>query len=335
MPHPQKILHGVFRSRQNDHIRIFQFSGIFYIANGQSRNAFQWIKVREIGNTGQADHRNINDTCLLLPFKAPGQAVLILHLDIDIRSHAHHRNSAFFLQHFHSRIQNRLVSPELVDDQAFYHGPFLFLQKLHRADELCENAAPVNIAHQEHRRICHFCHAHIYNVFFLQIDLRRASRTLDHNDIVFRCERVVSLHNIRHQLFLIFEIISGAHGSQNLTVYDHLGANVVGRLQKNGIHKNGGLDSRRFRLHHLGSSHLQSLFCDKRIQRHILRFKGSHLIAILFKNAAQSRCKKAFARIGHSSLYHNCFCHLPYPLSISRRTEISFSFSLGLFTATR
>jgi len=48
----------------------------------------------------------------------------------------------------------------------------------------CANTPPpVNIADNEHRSVQKLRQSHIYNVVFLKIDLRRAARPLDHNDI--------------------------------------------------------------------------------------------------------------------------------------------------------
>ena len=80
----------------------------------------------------------------------------------------------------------------------------------------------------------------------------------------------VRLHHIRNQGLLIFEIIPGTHGSKNFSVYDHLGAYIIGRLQKDGIHQDRRPDPGCLCLHDLGPSHLKTILCDKGIQCHIL-----------------------------------------------------------------
>ena len=158
---------------------------MLYISQGNSRNTFQWIKICEIGDPWYPDHRNINKIHFLFSVKSFCEAVLILHLNIQIRSHSHYRDMASLLQHLHSRIKDGLVAAEFVDDQTLYHLSFILFQKLHCTDQLCENTASVNISHQKYRCLCHLCHSHIYDIFCFQIDLCRASCSLDHNDIIF------------------------------------------------------------------------------------------------------------------------------------------------------
>ena len=89
------------------------------------------------------------------------------------------------------------------------------------------------------------------------------TRSFHHNNVIFFGKGIVGFHNIRNQCFLIFKIISGTHGPQNFPVYDHLGTNIIGRLQKDGVHKNRRFDPGCFRLHDLSPSHLQTILCDK------------------------------------------------------------------------
>ena len=316
---------------------------MLYISQGNSRDTFQWIKICEIGDPWYPDHRNINKIHFLFSVKSFCEAVLILHLNIQIRSHSHYRDMASLLQHLNTWIQDRLIAAEFVDDQTLYHLSFILFQKLHCTNQLCKNTTSVNISHQKHRCLCHLCHSHIYDIFCFQIDFRRASSPLNHNDIIFFCQLMKCLHNVRHQFFLIFKIVSGTHGSQDFSVYDHLGAYIIGRLQKNGVHQHRRLNSGCLRLHNLSSAHLQPLFCNKRVQCHILGFKGCHPVSILFKNPAKPCCQKAFSCIGHCPLHHNRFCHFLFPLfscintyeSTSSSTSISFSFCSCSFTATR
>ena len=46
-----------------------------------------------------------------------------------------------------------------------------------------------------------------------------------------------------------------------------------------------------------GSSHLQSFFCDKRIERHILGFERCNFVSILFQDTAKTCCQCALSDI--------------------------------------
>ena len=158
------------------------------------------------------------------------QAVLIFNLHIKVRCNSHHRDPPALRKHIYTRIQDRLIPTELVDNQPFNHL-FLILVKQHQgSQQLGENAASVNVPYQQYRGLSHLCHPHIDDIVFLQINLGRASRPLDHDNIIRFLQLAESLLNIRYQLLLIGKILSCAHVFLNLAIYDHLGAHVIGWL---------------------------------------------------------------------------------------------------------
>ena len=67
----------------------------------------------------------------------------------------------------------------------------LLFQQRHRAVKLGEHAAPVDVAHQQHRRIHQLCQAHVDDVVRLEVDFRRAARALDDDDVVFPLLRLL------------------------------------------------------------------------------------------------------------------------------------------------
>src|SRR5699024_179457 len=259
--------------------------------------ALQRSTVREVGDPRETDHRTIDQPRLLASVEPLCQTVLILHLDVQIWRDSHYGNPAFLLQHFDPWIQYRLVAPEFVNDKTPDTISLLWFQKLHRTVQLGEYAASVDISRQKHGGVRHFRHTHIYDIVCFQIDLRRASGSFDHDNVVFFCKGAERLHNIRDKVFLIFKIIPGAHRPQDLAVYDHLGSRIVGRFQENGVHKDGGFDPRRLRLHHLRAPHLQAFAGDIGIQRHVLGFERSHPVAVLPEDPAQSRREETLSRI--------------------------------------
>ena len=157
---------------------------MLHIPQGYAGDAFQRIKICKIGNPRYPDDRNIDQANLLLSLKPFCQAVFILHLDIQIRCHSHHGNAASRLQHLYSGIQDRLITPEFIDDQAFHHGTLVLLQEHYRADQLGKHATAVNISHQKDRRLCHFRHSHIHDIIAFQVDFCRASCPFDHNNVI-------------------------------------------------------------------------------------------------------------------------------------------------------
>ena len=278
------------------------------------------------------DHRDI-DLFPLACGQTLAQAVLVVDIHAHIGYHARAGHLDQIVKHIEAGGENGDVAPELIDDGGLDNCPFVGFQQGHRAVKLSEHAAPVDIAHQQHRRICHFCHAHIDDIFAFQVDFGRAACAFDHDDIIFSRKRIVGPHDIRHQLFFILEIIHGAHVAAHLAVHDHLRAYVGGGFQKDGIHQNARLHAGGLGLRHLGTAHLQPLFRNKGIERHVLGFKGNHPVAVLSEDPAERRAEKAFSRVRHGALYHNglCFFHL----SASRSAASSASFSAWLRTAIR
>ncbi len=202
-----------------------------HIPEGHPFHTLKRIEIRKIGNPGNPNHRDVDDPHLLAAGKSLRQAVLILHLDIQIRGHAHHGNAASFFQHRDTWVQNGFIPPELIDNQTLQIGLLILVQQHGRADQLGKNAAPVDVSHQKHRCLCQLRHAHIDKaVLRFQINFHRASGTLDDDNIIFLSQLIVGFHHILHQPGFVGKILAGAHIAPHLAVYNHLGACVVGGL---------------------------------------------------------------------------------------------------------
>ena len=157
-----------------------------------------------------------------------GEGILVVDIKLHKGHHAYDRNAAPLFQHDDSGIQNALVSPELIDDKPLEQCLLVRLQQHLRAQELGKNAATVDIAGQQNRCADRFCKSHIDNVVFFQIDLRRASSALDHDDIVFRRQRFVCLQYHGHEAFFISKVFARVHITQDLALHDDLGT-CIGR----------------------------------------------------------------------------------------------------------
>ena len=180
-----------------------------------------------------------------------------------------------------------------------------------------EHAPPVDVAAEQHRRFGHAGHAHVDDVVFLEVDLRRRTGALNHNDVVFFLQRMIGLHDVGHQRLFIGEVIRRLHGPTGHAVDDDLRAGIVGGLEQDGVHPHRRSGSRRLGLHHLGPAHFQSLRRDAGVEGHILRLEGGHPVAVLPENAAQRRRQQALSRVGRRSLYHDRLCHFKAPPAMS------------------
>ena len=139
-----------------------------------------------------------------------------------MRHHADHRNACQFFQHFHTGVKDRFIAPEVVDDKALHSCTFIRLQQRYRAVERSEHAAAVDIRTQKHRCAGHLGHTHIDDILLLEVDLSGTARTLKHDDIIFIRQLSVGLHNVRHKLLFIREIVPRSHDPANAAVHNDL-----------------------------------------------------------------------------------------------------------------
>ena len=307
--------------------------GVRHIPHSQQRVLLQRHEVRKIGQVRQTE-----DGCIQRLFSAPAlealaQGVLILDVHLQIRHDPHHRQMSLLFQHRKAGAEDLHIAPEFVDDKPLDARPLFFFQQLHRAVKLGEHAAPVDVAHQKHRRIHHLGKAHVHDVLAFQVYLRRAACALDDDDVSLLGQTIICGHDVRHQLFFRAEILRRRHLAPHLTVDDDLTAHVAAGLQEDRVHPHVRLDAGRLRLHHLRPAHLKAVLGDEAVQGHVLALEGHGVQAVLRKDAAERRAEQAFARAAHRALHHDAFCsaHSSTSLMISS----SRAFSGAVRTAVR
>ena len=226
LPEPLQIGNGALGAGEDDHIRLHQVFRLFDVAQGHIGDPLQGSQVRKVGDPGQLHHGDVDVLPRGAPVEPAGQAVLIIDIQVHIGHHSRHGDPAELFQDFNTGLQNGPVSPEFVHHSALDPGPLLLLQQGHRAVELGKNAAPVNVAYQQHGRIHQLGQAHVDNVFLLQVDLRRTSGPLDDDDVVFGGQGTVAFQYLRDELPLPAVVFHGAHIPHGLAVYDDLAAHI-------------------------------------------------------------------------------------------------------------
>ena len=303
------------------------------IPHAQQRVLFQRHEVRKIGQMRQADDRRVQRLFAVPHLEALAQGVLILDVHLQVRHDAHHGQMGLFFQHRKAGAQNFYVSTEFIDDESLDAPAFFFFQQLHRAVELGEHAAPVDVAHQKHRRVHHFGEAHVHDVLALEVDLCRAARALDDDDVSLLGEAVICLQDVRHQLPFRAEILRRFHLAPHLAVDDDLTAHITAGLQEDGVHPHVRLDTGGLRLHHLRPAHLEAVFGDEAVQSHVLALERHGAQAVLRKDTAERRAEQAFACTAHRPLHHDAFC--PAHPSTSFISSSSRAFSGAVRTAVR
>ena len=150
------------------------------------------------------------------------EGILVVDVDLHVRDHADDGQPAPLLQHPHAGIKDRLVAAEFVDDQPLQQRLLIRVQEHLRAQELCENATPVDVPREEDRRADRLREPHVDDVVFFEVDLRRAPRAFDHDNVVLPRKRTVSVEDHRHQALLVGKIAPRIHISQHFPVHDHL-----------------------------------------------------------------------------------------------------------------
>ena len=134
---------------------------------------------------------------------------------------------------------------------ALHECLFLRIEKDHGADELGEDAAPVNIADEEDRGPGVEGDPHIDDVGLLEIDLRGTPRPFHDDDVVVPTERVeCGGHLVPDRRLHGVVLARGAHGART-THDDDLRASLSLGLEKNRIHLDAWGDHGGSGLHRL------------------------------------------------------------------------------------
>ena len=76
-----------------------------------------------------------------------------------------------------------------------------------------------------------FCHPHVDNVLLFEVDLRRAARPFQYDNIVFFFQRMVGIQDGPNQLPFVLVIGRCIHIANGYAVDNHLGARIIRGLE--------------------------------------------------------------------------------------------------------
>ena len=144
----------------------------------------------------------------------------------------------------HAVGEQRRVAAELVDQEAFDQRRVVGVDHRLGADQAGDHPAAVDVADQHHRHAGGAGEAHIGNVVGAQVDLRRAARAFDQNDVGFAFQSREAVQHEPHQLGLDRLVIGGAGASVDFALHHELGADLALRLEQHRVHMHGGRDAR-------------------------------------------------------------------------------------------
>ena len=196
------------------------------------------MKIRKVGNPRKAEYRDFRKRVVSIAIQAilsggrkpVRQAVLIIQINIHIRNDPRDRNRNPFIEHGKPRTQKLLIAPEFVDNKPSDPLPLLLWKQSRRPVKLGKNASPVDISSQKHRRVHHLCQPHIHKIILSKIDLRRASRSFDHNNIKPGGKGLIRPEDMGNQLSLHLVILGSRIIPQDPSVYNHLGSRMGSRF---------------------------------------------------------------------------------------------------------
>ena len=280
-------------------------------------------EIRKVRDVRQADDGNVD--CLFrrrLP-QPRRETVLVVNVRVGIRYDAEHRHAGERLELPESRLEQGCIAAEFVDDRADDAFALGRLQQGNRAVKLGKDAAAVNVAHKDHRRVHKLGQPHIHYVVRAEVDLRRRARALDDDDVVFRSEAVVGRKDIGNERALHAKIVARGIVPAHLAVYDELAAHIARGLEQDRVHAHITCQSRGLRLRGLRAAHLQPVGGHIAVERHVLALERSDAPAVLQEDAAERRDEQTLARAGHRALHHDALRH-PYA-SPSAFNSMSFS----------
>ena len=181
--------------------------GLLDEAQAHARLVLERVEVVEVGDARQADH---GDVQLARARRAPPPPVVerqrVLVGDAQVaagRARRPARAGRCARSGSPGPGSSSAASPRnLLTMKAAHPRALLGLEQLERADEGGEDAAPVDVADQQHRGVGGVGDVHVDDVAGAQVDLGRAAGALDHDQVVAAAQPVEAAGDQRAQLGL-------------------------------------------------------------------------------------------------------------------------------------
>jgi hypothetical protein len=223
----------------------------------------------------------------------------------DVGQDAEHRHACPLLEEAEARVEQANVAAEFVDDESGDARTLVRLEELHRPNERREDAASIDVSHEEHGRIGNLRDEHVHEVAILEIDLRRAARPLDDDQVVARTEPRERATDHVAQLRLAGVVFDRAEAPDRLAENDDLRSGVALGLQQDRVHVDRGDDPGGLGLDGLRAPDLAPVRGNERVQCHVLRLERRHVQARLPEVPAERRRDDALADRRGRTLDHD------------------------------
>ncbi|MNX85565.1 hypothetical protein D3C86_1174090 [compost metagenome] len=271
----------------------------------------QGIEIIEIGNMRQDRHGNAHLRARF-PFSRAGKPESILRRQLcgvgKMRQKPDGGPAGLFRNYPHAVRKQGRITAKAVDDKTFDHRRVFRFEHGFGTDEAGDDAAPVDIADEDHRRVRSSRKSHIGDVIGTQVDFGRAARPFHQHQIGLLFQELEAFQHARHQSGLHVLVIGRFGIASDLALHDHLCAGFALRLQEHRVHVHGKRHARRPRLQRLCAANLAAIGGHGRIVRHVLRLERHDRQAAPDEGTGKTGHHQRFADIRAGSLKHQHAC---------------------------
>jgi hypothetical protein len=279
----------------------------FEVAEADVRLRLEGVEVGEVGHPRVQHHVDADLARRRSSADLPRRdGVLFGQADVaEVRHDAEHRPRGLALEELQAGLQDPEVAAELVDDEAAHARPLGFEEQVHRADDLGEDAAHVDVRGEQHGSIGDFRGAHVDDVGVAEVDLGGAAGAFDDDDVVVALEAGEAAPDEAEQGRFVVLVLGRGHGLHGPAHHDNLGGGIGGRLEQHRVHVHGRLEAAGAGLDRGGAADLAAVEADVRIVGHVLRLERSDAESVLAQDAAEGGHEGGLAHPTGGALDHD------------------------------
>ena len=231
-------------------------------------------------------------------------AVLLGQRDVEPRDHPERGHAGALLEPGRAGRQQRCVAAEAVEQEARQQVALRVGQAVPRAQQVRERPAAVDVAAEQHGSRDLERDRHVDDVAVAQVDLRRAARALDHDDVVVVEQAVEGVAHDGPELRAALAPGQLRDGEVGRAQHDDLRARVGLGLDQHRVHAGLRRDARGCRLHDLRAAELAAVVGHAGVVAHVLRLERRDPQALVGQDAAERGGQIRLARMRGAALHH-------------------------------
>ena len=267
----------------------------------------QGVQVVEITDAGQHRHNNGDPRTGSAP-RGLGERHRILGRQLggvgEMRHEPEHGPPGALRHESHAVREQARIAAEPVDQDACDERRIGRIDDRLGADDLGDDAAPVDVTEQHHRDVRGPCEAHIGDIVAAKVHLGGAARPLDQDQVGLVAQVRKAVHDGAHQARLPILVLAGLRVAEHAALHHYLGAHLALRLQQHGVHVHARRHAGGARLERLRAADLATVPRDGRIVGHVLRLERTHGQAAISEGPRKAGDDQALADIRPRALDH-------------------------------